>query len=146
MTVARVESSRFRSGLSLLQAGLHQAATLTLRSAVTAAVDSAKHSTRFKDASGATRASIHGEVFGQRGFVTAGGSARFLENGTRPHLIVASGRAIRFVVNGTAIFRKWVKHPGTKPRPFMAEARERGIMAAEYGAEVFVGAAIRNAR
>jgi len=146
VTEARVDGARFRSGLELLQAGIHQAAVLTLRSAVTAATDSAKGTKLFKDGSGVTRGSIHGEVFGLRGFVTAGGATRFLEYGTRPHIIEAHGSALRFVVNGTVLFRKSVKHPGTKPRPFMAEARERGMIAAEYGAEVFVSAAIRNAR
>ncbi len=146
MTTARVQATKFRSGLELLRAGIHQAATLTLRSAVAATVESAKGTKQFKDASGGTRASVHGEVFGLRGFVSSCGATRFIENGTRPHLITASGKALRFVVNGTVLFRRFVKHPGTKPRPFMREARERGIIAAEYGAEIYVGAAIRNAR
>lgn len=43
-------------------------------------------------------------------------TAAFLEWGTRPHKISAkSGRALRFMLGGRAVFRKSVNHPGTKP-------------------------------
>lgn len=48
--------------------------------------------------------------------------ARFVEEGTGPHEIVAkNGKALRFMAGGNAIFRKRVKHPGTAPRPFMGD-------------------------
>lgn len=140
-----VRGERTRAGLALLKAGVHQAITLTLRAAVAATKDSAKGTTRFQDRTTETRSSIHGEVFGPRGFVEARGAAHFLEWGTRPHLIVAHGRALRFVINGAVLYRRWVNHPGTAPRPFMREARERGAQAAEWGAEIFINAAIRGA-
>lgn len=141
----QVHGERTRDGLATLKAGFLQAVTLTLRSGIEAAKSSAKGTTLFKDRTGETRGSLRGEVLGQRGFVEARGAAHFLEWGTAPHLIVAHGRALRFVVNGTVLYRKWVHHPGTKERPFMREARERGQQAMAWGAEIFVNAAIRAA-
>lgn len=140
---ATVHGERTRAGLHLLKSGIHQAAELTLRSAVQAAESSAKGTTRFHDRTGATRATIRGSAFGLQGFVEARGAARFLEEGTVPHLIVAHGKALRFTVEGQVLFRRWVRHPGTRERPFMREARERGVQAAEWGAEIFVNAAIQ---
>lgn len=52
--------------------------------------------------------------------------AFYVENGTRPHAIVARRRkALRFVQNGEVFFRRSVWHPGTWPRPFMAEAQKK---------------------
>lgn len=46
--------------------------------------------------------------------------ARFLLNGTPPHTITARRKdALRFVpAGGGVVFRRSVKHPGTKPRPY----------------------------
>lgn len=41
--------------------------------------------------------------------------ARVLQSGSRPHMIVARGRALRFQADGQTVFRKRVRHPGTKP-------------------------------
>lgn len=46
--------------------------------------------------------------------------ARFILNGTQPHVIQARRRdALTFVVNGTQVFRRRVNHPGTKARPYL---------------------------
>ena len=146
MSFAAVESEAAREGLRLLQAGIHQAATLALRGAVKAAEDSAKGTTLWKDKSGATRASVRGEVVGETGIVSTAGAAKFLENGTAAHQIVArNARMLHFFVNGQEFFRRMVQHPGTKERPFMRQARERGEIALEYGAEYYVNYAIARA-
>lgn len=141
-----VDGGRTRSGLANLKAGIRQAAGLTLDAAIEAAKASAKSTTLWKDQSGTTRSSIRSERTGLRGFVEAGGAAKFLEEGTKPHLIVAHGKALRFVVEGNVLFRKWVRHPGTAPRPFMREARQRGETAAEWAAEIYVNSAIQRVR
>ncbi len=52
--------------------------------------------------------------------------AAFVENGTRPHTIEARRKTtLRFVQNGAVRFSRIVHHPGTKPRPFMAQAQDR---------------------
>ena len=134
------------AGLELLEAGIIQAIGLTMRSGIQAAEASAKGTTLWKDKSGGTRGSIRGELQGfASGFVIAGGASRFLESGTRPHVIVGKP-VLRFVVNGQTLFRRMVHHPGTAERPFMTEARRIGEQAVAYGAEYFVGEAIRRAR
>lgn len=142
----QVETARFREGTDTLTGAFVQAVTLAMRSAVKAAETSAKGSSRFKDRTGETRGSIEGEVQSYRGgFVRAGGAMKFLEWGTRAHVI--HGRPVlRFVVNGQVMFRRMVHHPGTKARHIMGEARERGEIALDYGVELFVNEAIRRAR
>ena len=141
-----IDGAGTRRGLDVLEAGIVQAIGLTLRSAVTAAEASAKATTRFHDKTGGTRQSIRGQVTGNHGFVRADGAAHFLEWGTAPHFIAAkNASALRFTVGGQTIFRKSVHHPGTRERPFMREARERGEMAAMYGAEEYIGYAIARA-
>lgn len=144
-----VDAERTLAGLANLEAGIMQAIGLTMRSAIEATEQSAKSTTRFKDKSGETRRSIRGQYRGvaQGGFVQAGGASKFLENGTRPHAIMARGGGLlRFVVNGETIYRRMVRHPGTAERPFMHEARAIGEKAVEYGAEYFISEAIRRAR
>jgi hypothetical protein len=138
-----VDGEKAKRSLFALRERIVRAIDLTLRAAVDATEASAKGSKLFKDQTGGTRESIQGRVTGFSGFVRAEGAMRFLENGTAPHLIVAHGGTLRFSVGGQTIFRKMVRHPGTHARPVMHEARERGVQAAEYGAEFYVGAAIR---
>lgn len=95
---------------------------------------------RWQDRTGATRASIEGEVsdlsVGARGVVRAGTNAVRLNEGTPPHRIAAGGaavaafgraavlnkQALRFQVGGETIFRRSVHHPGTAPDPFLDAA------------------------
>lgn len=143
MTDVRVETRGTRAGLEALRAAIGVAANTALREAMAVARDTARKSSLFKDRSGKTRESIRGDVSGARGFLSAGGAAIFLENGTVAHTITARrAKALRFVVGGSAVFRRSVQHPGTEPRPFMSEARAAGARAAEYAAEIYVGGAI----
>ena len=142
-----VETEKTRAGLEMLQAGIIQAVGLTGAAAVADTVKAAKGTVLWRDRTGKTRDAIVGEWQGssRRGFVRAGGASVFLENGTRAHEIW--GRPmLRFVVNGTVMYRRMVKHPGTQPRPFMKEARAIGERAAQFYGERFVSAAIRRAR
>lgn len=46
--------------------------------------------------------------------------ASFVENGTKPHTITAKGGGfLRFRVNGRVIFKRSVRHPGTRGKQFM---------------------------
>jgi hypothetical protein len=61
-------------------------------------------------------------------------TARFLEHGTRPHRIQPRrARVLRFSVGGHTIFRRSVRHPGTKPTRFLSQATESAfdVMKAE---------------
>ena len=46
--------------------------------------------------------------------------AVWVEMGTRPHVIrPVRARALRFEAGGEIVFARLVRHPGTKPNPFM---------------------------
>lgn len=45
-------------------------------------------------------------------------ASKFVENGTLPHVIEASGKALRFKIGRRVVFAKRVHHPGTAPHPF----------------------------
>jgi hypothetical protein len=116
-----------------------------MRDAIRVTEESGKQSGLFQDRTGTTRASIRGELQTTRsGFVSFGGASRFLDGGTRAHVIVGKP-ILRFVVNGETMFRRMVHHPGTAERPFVRQARERGAQALAYAAEFFVAEAIRRA-
>lgn len=53
--------------------------------------------------------------------------AEHVEHGTRPHIIRARrAKALRFVANGKTVFRKWVRHPGTRGFRFLYDATTAG--------------------
>lgn len=142
MSVA-VDAGRTLEGLALLEARILRASTLAVAAGVEAAEKAAKGTVLWKDRTTNTRGTIHGDA--AAGFVTAGGASKFLENGTRAH-IIRGNPTLRFVVAGTVIYRHMVRHPGTKATHFMAEAAHIGEMAMVYAAEMLVGEAIQSAR
>lgn len=50
--------------------------------------------------------------------------ALFVHEGTAPHIIRPrrAGGLLRFQVGGQTVFAREVKHPGTRPNPFLADA------------------------
>lgn len=83
----------------------------------------------WKDRTYATRASIDGAATatskGADGSLWAGLNAARLNDGTRAHIIeVRRKKALRFVQNGVVRFAKSVRHPGTKPDPFLNAAQD----------------------
>lgn len=105
-------------------------------------VSHAKRTTLFTDHTGLLRRSIaRGTIEqgpdGPRLEVRAGGLsvgyAPAVHDGSRPHVIRPQKRqSLRFVGgDGNFIFRRAVRHPGTEPRPFLSEAAEATLPAAE---------------
>lgn len=137
-----IHTEAARAGLAHVLAGVQYAAASALVAGMHAAEVSAKSTALFKDRTGDTRSSIKALVGINRGFVSAGGASTFLQYGTRAHRIVANGKALRFVIGGSTMFRKSVNHPGTAPRPFMTEARDLGEIAAVVAAEDYVARAV----
>lgn len=92
----------------------------------------ARSNHRFTSRSGTLERSIEGIAHGWtdggsrfEGTIRATAShASFVEGGTRPHVIEPRRtRALRFAgAGGQLHFAKIVRHPGTKPMPFMALA------------------------
>jgi len=81
----------------------------------------------------------------RQGARTAGGAfyGRFVREGTPPHAIKPKekGGVLAFMYKGELIFRKSVKHPGTKPNPYhmrtLARARPRiEALATEMGRDI----------
>lgn len=107
-------------------------------------VNDARRTTLFRDRTGRLRRSIlRGPITGSfdSGSLTidllAGGTggvsyALAVHEGTKPHDIHARHRkALRWVSGGGFIFARSVRHPGTRPRPFMREAAEANVPFAE---------------
>lgn len=59
-----------------------------------------------------------------RGEVTAGEHyGEYVEEGTRPHIIRArKAKMLHFVIDGKDVFTPMVRHPGSKPYPFLGPA------------------------
>ncbi len=60
---------------------------------------------------------------------------KFVEFGTNPHIIKPTEKkALKFKSGGNVVFAKQVKHPGTRPNPFVRNAinnKLRGIIIEE---------------
>lgn len=54
--------------------------------------------------------------------------ARFVHDGTKPHVIVPRNASVlAFQVGGTTVFARRVNHPGTKAQPFLTNAAREVI-------------------
>jgi|HubBroStandDraft_1064217.scaffolds.fasta_scaffold98275_3 hypothetical protein len=142
MSAPTVDGKQARRDLQMMRARLYVAIEMSVAAGVTAAANSAAASTLFKDQSGKTRKSIRGRVNGMRGRVVARGAMFFLVNGTRGHG-PSHAKMLRFVVNGQAVYAKWVK--GITPRPIMSDAAQAGAAAMHLAAQHYVGEAIAHA-
>ena len=82
----------------------------------------------YKNRTGALRGSIQNTTTGPYSARTAATAkhAAWIENGTAAHEIKARRKLmLRFEQNGAVRFERRVFHPGTAPRPFMKEARDK---------------------
>jgi hypothetical protein len=144
VSIATAHTHDARAALLSLRTAISHAAHDAIEAAVNVGESIAQSSKLFKNQTGATRASIKGTVFAASGQVVAGGVARFLENGTRPHDIVArAGGVLAFRVNGAMVFTRRVHHPGTAPRPFMQVARDVAQDVADHASALYTDLAIR---
>lgn len=133
----RINSEAFAKSLRGAGATFDRLVMVALRRTVQLAETTAKTSRLYKSHTYKLRESIKGEVFGGFGGVTGAGAvggrvtasapyAAFVESGTKAHDIFPRRKTVlRFVQNGAVRFARHVRHPGTAPRPFMAEAKAR---------------------
>lgn len=124
----RIDAKKFAADMAIAKIRLGTLVMAALDRSTRQAADFAKASSLFKRRTWALHKSIEPKVGGKYfGSVSAGAKhARWVEYGTKPHIIRAKrAKALRFEQNGTVRFAKWVKHPGTKPRPFMQRARDK---------------------
>lgn len=128
----------FTAWIEQAQRAYEQAALKALARTAELAAAYAKQSTLYRSHTYGLRNSITWRVFGGFGGVpTAGGGlsaqvkasapyAKFVEDGTQAHWIFPRRKKwLRFEQNGAIRFSKGVYHPGTAPRPFMQQARDR---------------------
>lgn len=143
MTV--IDSAAFIADMTTLVAGIRNAGVQALKASVDAAEDHARHTPLYHDVSGKLRQNTRGTTFGLTGTLTADTTYAFwVENGTDAHTIApVNRRALAFDWNGSPTVLTRVRHPGTKARPFMEEARNHGEMVLDYGMEYLVDAAIQ---
>lgn len=76
----------------------------------------------------ATRATVRDRAFGVTGeLINDVEYAEMVHDGTRPHRITprSPGGVLRFQIGGRTVYAKYVNHPGTRARPFLAEAMRR---------------------
>jgi hypothetical protein len=129
MFTATVDLSGFRR----MAARTVQILTNEVRDAAQAAAEDgaqeARTVGRFKDRTGKLRAGIVARFVSDSGqsarweIVSKAKYSKFVEQGTRPHIIVpVRATALRFVVNGNVVFARKVNHPGNAPIAFMGPA------------------------
>lgn len=144
---AGIDARDFCTSLYDLEKEILEAAEGAVADAVTVALKSAQSTTLFNDRTMALRASMRGYAVGYRGVVQAGGRAArhglWVHDGTKPHIIRARRAPyLVFQVAGQWRRAKEVRHPGTKPRPFLVEAGRLGGEALERSLERLTSAAI----
>jgi hypothetical protein len=128
-----VDLEQVEAGLHRLEAAANKRVRMALQMGAELIVNHAKRNHEYRDRTGRLTQSIRAEqVEGTlaEGFVvglSAGGLrveyAGHIEFGTRPHVIRArKAKALRFTVGGQDVFRRQVRHPGTRAYRFMQNA------------------------
>lgn len=133
--MARVDTRALEGAVARLDRELVVEFTRAMSFIGDSVANAARSTTLFKDRTGALRRSImRGTVVSTPDRISvdvgAGGGrlqyARAVHDGSVPHIIRAKSRqALRFVRGGDFVFRRQVRHPGTRPRPFLDQAVEQ---------------------
>lgn len=97
--------------------------------AITVGTMAARNEHDWKDRTRATRESMEPVVEDASNGATASlkleGNAVRLADGTDAHVIEAHGKALRFQMGGSTMFRRRVNHPGTKPDAYLDNAADK---------------------
>lgn len=100
----RFDPARLRAAISRGMVALEQDATARVRMRMTGNASKRRKNIRARVAGEQLIIESNDPVIG------------FLERGTRPHLIVArNAKVLAFDAGGATLFRRVVRHPGTKP-------------------------------
>jgi hypothetical protein len=118
--------TKFLKQLEGIQKDLEPTVSETLDTLANIAITNAKSTTLFKDRTGTLRREIKFVKNGAliRDVVADTGYAGYVERGNDPgggRIYAKHAKALRFVINGQVLFRKWVR--AAKPRPFMQAAQ-----------------------
>lgn len=125
--IATVHAGDFQRWVNGVASNLRTNTQRAMERTAEAAATYAKLSRLYKSHTYKLRESITAKATANTATVQAAAKyASWVENGTAPHSISARRKkALRFVQNGQVRFARQVKHPGSKPRPFMREAQEK---------------------
>ncbi len=90
------------------------------RAVLTCPVDTGRLRTAHREEVGVRRGQVYGLVANDVEY------AAHVHDGTRPHTIRPRrpGGVLRFETGGQAVFATAVRHPGTRPQPWLREAME----------------------
>lgn len=92
---------------------------------------------RIRRVTGATAASVRtGEVSTTKATMIGSHVVDFLADGTRQHVEVAHGQAMKFEIGGRTIFSKRVLHPATRGDPRIKEAPREALDDSGFNDEV----------
>lgn len=129
------DSTAFRKSMSEGARRLSALVVESLRRSATQAAQYAKVNTLFKSRTGRLRAGISSRMTSRTSarVTSSAKHSHYVEDGTKAHWIrpkslgssARQRKTLSFVQNGVRYFRKEVFHPGTQPRPFMKQARDR---------------------
>lgn len=120
-----IDTADFRAYLARCEKGLLEAGKSSVRRAAVIGWEAAKETSLYKDRTGKLREKTVVEE--GRDEFTAVVAARtkyamFVDAGTRSHVITASKAPyLRFQVAGQWVRVLAVRHPGTRPRPFISQ-------------------------
>ena len=122
-----VDASKLLSALKGIRQELPSVVNASLDTLARAGVTNAQSSTVFKNQTGKLRKGIQFRVNGtyKREVFADQPYAFYVEEGNNqkgPRIYPKNGKALRFVINGQVLFRKWVRSHG--PLRFMRPARD----------------------
>jgi hypothetical protein len=123
------DTTELRAELPRIFVALKDAARAALKDAAWEAHRSVRASTLFKDHTGNLRKTLKIDEPAEFTIRVRTGTkyAAHVEEGTPPHMIAARrARSLAFMWHGHRVFRRFVQHPGTRARPFMANAARDG--------------------
>jgi len=143
------DTHEFRKDLRTLAGAIEMAAQDAVSVAANAAFQEAVQTRMFNDKTGRLRRSIGLRVDAAGGNakaqVSAGKDLAYavpIHDGSRPHIIAArKAPMLRFKIGARWISTLYVRHPGTSPRPFIAEPGENAARLLEDTAHNRVSAA-----
>lgn len=124
----KLDTTAFRASMTAGAKRLSALVVESLRRTSAQTAGWARVNTLFRSRTGRLRAGISSRLTSRTSarVTSSAKHSHYVEDGTRPHVIrPRRKKALRFVQNGVVRFAKQVNHPGTKPRPFMKQARDR---------------------
>jgi len=142
-----IDASATLRALKTIERRILDVPRVALQQVVRVAHQVAKETTLFKERTGKLRASIaiiDRGAFTKR-LIARAPHARFINEGTKPHVILPkNGPFLVFRIGNRIIRARKVNHPGTAKRPFMDNAAAAGGQAMRVLSDEGVTKAINN--